>query len=272
MTSKLAAFEPFLTRWTLAVDGSPFETTYKSRLLPVRQRGAAAILKISSGEEERKGGILLAWYEGHGAVRVLAREGSAILLERAMGTRDLAAMARSGQDDEATKILCATAALLHAPRKTPPPASLVPLPVWFRALPQAASERGGIFAKSERVARELLDDVRDATVLHGDLHHGNVLDGDARGWLVIDPKGLIGERGYDYANVLCNPDAATALAPGRLQRQAQIVCLESGLEPERLMKWLLAYCGLSAAWSLGDGHDARPAIALAELAASELGM
>ena len=272
MISKLTHFEPLLARWQLTPDGLPFETKYQSRLLPVRYGGDAAILKISSGEEERRGGVLLSWYEGQGAVRVLAREGSAILLERAMGERDLATMARNGKDDEATKILCATAAQLHAPRQTPPPNTLVPLPVWFRALPQAASERGGIFAKSERVARELLDDVRDVTVLHGDLHHGNVLDGDARGWLVIDPKGLIGERGYDYANVLCNPDAATALAPGRLQRQAQIVCLESGLEPERLMKWLLAYCGLSAAWSLGDGHDARPAIALAELAAIELGM
>ena len=272
MNSELAPFEPFLTRWALTADGSPFETTYKSRLLPVRHRGDAAILKISSGEEERKGGVLLAWYEGHGAVRVLARDGSAILLERATGKRDLAAMARSGEDDEATEILCATAAALHRPRQKPPPDTLVPLPVWFRALPRAASERGGIFVKSENVAFELLGDIRDLTALHGDLHHGNVLDGDLRGWLVIDPKGLIGERGYDYANMLCNPDAATALAPGRLQRQAQIVCNESGLEPERLMKWLLAYCGLSAAWSLGDGHDARPAIALAELAASELGL
>jgi len=161
---------------------------------------------------------------------------------------------------------------LHAPRGKPLPETLVPLPVWFRALAPAASERGGILVKSDRVARELLGEARDVTVLHGDLHHGNVLDGDARGWLVIDPKGLIGERGYDYANMLCNPDAATALAPGRLQRQAEIVARESGLEPQRLMKWLLAYCGLSAAWSLGDGHDARPAIAIAQIAAAELGL
>lgn len=31
--------------------------------------------------------------------------------------------------------------------------------------------------------------------LHGDLHHGNVLDFGASGWLAIDPKGLKGERG-----------------------------------------------------------------------------
>ena len=31
-------------------------------------------------------------------------------------------------------------------------------------------------------------------VLHGDIHHGNILDFGARGWLAIDPKRLQGER------------------------------------------------------------------------------
>ena len=97
------------------------------------------------------------------------------------------------------------------------------------------------------------------------------MDGGARGWLVIDPKGLIGERGFDFANLFCNPDAATAIAPGRLRRQLKVVCDETGFEPTRLLKWILAYCGLSAAWSLGDGHDAKPAITIAEIAAAELG-
>ena len=266
------SFAPWLSRWNLVPDGVPFETRYESRLLPVRCNGEAAILKVASGEEEKNGGALLAWYQGEGAVKVLAREGPAILLERAMGARCLADMARSGDDDEATRILCATVAILHAPRSAPPPETLVPLPIWFRALPLTASERGGVFAKSWLTAQRLLEDARDVTVLHGDIHHENVLDGGARGWLVIDPKGLIGERGYDYANMLCNPDAATALAPGRLQSQAKIVSQQSGLEPQRLMQWLLSYCGLSAAWSLGDGHDARPAIAIAEIAAAELGL
>ena len=269
---KVDAFAPWLARWNLVPDGPHFETEYASRLMPVRQHGTLAILKVTEGEEEQRGGILLEWYQGRGAVRVFAREGPAILLERATGKRDLGAMARNGDDDAATRILCAAARELHAPRDKPPPETLVPLRVWFRALAPTASERGGVLVKSNHVARELLGEARDVTVLHGDLHHGNVLDGDARGWLVIDPKGLIGERGYDYANMLCNPDAATALAPGRLQRQAEIVARESGLEPQRLMKWLLAYCGLSAAWSLGDGHDARPAIAIAEIAAAELGL
>jgi streptomycin 6-kinase len=180
-------------------------------------------------------------------------------------------MARSGEDDEATRIICATAVRLHARRTAPPPDTLVPLPVWFRALEPAATQHGGIFIKSLAAAHELLGRSHDIAVLHGDLHHENVLDGAARGWLVIDPKGLIGERGFDFANLFCNPDAATAIAPGRLRCQLKVVSDETGFEPARLLKWILAYCGLSAAWSLGDGHDAKPAIAIAEIAAAELG-
>jgi streptomycin 6-kinase len=33
----------------------------------------------------------------------------------------------------------------------------------------------------------------------------DVPDFGARGWLAIDPKGLYGERGFDYANIFCNP-------------------------------------------------------------------
>ncbi|MGL1446712.1 aminoglycoside phosphotransferase family protein, partial [Vibrio parahaemolyticus] len=46
------------------------------------------------------------WWDGEGAARVLARDATALLLERATGTASLADMARSGQDDEACRILC----------------------------------------------------------------------------------------------------------------------------------------------------------------------
>jgi streptomycin 6-kinase len=72
------------------------------------------------------------------------------------------------------------------------------------------------------IADKLLDDPRDIVALHGDIHHGNILDFGERGWLAIDPKGLIGERGFDYANNFCNPDAAIATRPGRLVGQAVV--------------------------------------------------
>ncbi|MFL5580887.1 MAG: aminoglycoside phosphotransferase family protein, partial [Gemmatimonadaceae bacterium] len=125
-------FEPYLVRWNLVPDGVPTVTPY-SRLLPVRRAGRPAMLKIATAEEERRGAQVMAWWCGDGAARVLAHEGGALLMERATGGRALAAMARGGQDDEASRAICGVAARLHT-RRDPPPRGLVPLPRWFRAL------------------------------------------------------------------------------------------------------------------------------------------
>jgi streptomycin 6-kinase len=265
-------FQRWIDLWDLTPDGEDFTTKFGSALMPVLKDGAPAMLKVSAGEEERRGGALMAWWGGLGAAKVLAADDPAILLERLSGPQSLAAMARDGRDDEATAILCQAAAGLHAPRGRAPPSSLIPLDVWFRGLWPAETEHGGTYAKSADAARELLAAPREIVVLHGDYHHDNVLDGGARGWLAIDPKGLIGERGFEFANLFRNPDAKTALSPGRMRRQVKIVADLAGLETTRLLKWILAYAGLGAAWSLESGHDvdAAAGLAIAEIAAAEL--
>ncbi len=40
--------------------------------------------------------------------------------------------------------------------------------------------------------------------LHGDLHHENIMF-SSRGWLVIDPVGLVGEVGFGAANMFYDP-------------------------------------------------------------------
>jgi streptomycin 6-kinase len=106
--------------------------------------------------------------------------------------------------------------------------------------------------------------------VHGDLHHGNVLDFGPRGWLAIDPKGLIGERSYDYPHIIMNPDVETAAAPGRLARRVQVISEAARVEPRRLLTWIVAYAGLSACWTLGDGDDPWRALAIGEIAATQL--
>lgn len=261
-------FDDYLARWELTPDGGPIATR-SSRLLPVRRRGVPATLKIATEAEERWGAALMTWWGGEGAVRVLAHDGDALLLERALGTGSLADMARGDRDDEASRILCAVAARLHAPRTKPPP-ELIPLPRWFAELELAARQHGGILSQAAATARVLLQEPQDIVVLHGDIHHDNVVDAGPRGWLAIDPKRLVGERGFDFANIFCNPDLKVAVAPGRLARQAHVVAEAAGLERGRLLKWILAYAGLSAAWHLGDGEHPELALAVAGLAASEL--
>jgi streptomycin 6-kinase len=261
-------FEPYLSRWDLVPDGEAV-ITHSSRLLPVLYRGETAMLKIAVEAEEKRGALLMVWWDGNGAARVLHHEGDALLLERAIGPRSLEAMARDGCDDAASRIICAVAARLHAPRETPKP-ELVPLSEWFRELWPTAETHGGILRHAAKTARELLDARQEVGVLHGDLHHGNVLDFGPHGWLAIDPKGLVGERGFDFANIFCNPDAAVALAPGRLARQTSIVADAAGLDRTRLLQWIVACAGLSAAWIMGDGDHPVLELAVAESAAAEL--
>ena len=228
------------------------------------------MLKIAFEAEERFGAGLMAWWDGVGAARVLAHEGDALLMERAVDGESLAAMARAGRDDEASRILCAVAARLHAPRLSPPP-ELVPLARWFAPLEPAAAIHGGVLVPAAAAACALLADPREVVPLHGDLHHDNVLDFGARGWLAIDPKRLVGERGFDFANMLRNPDAEVATRPGRLARQAAVIAATAGVDRERLLQWVLAFAGLSAAWLLADGEKPELDLAVAGLAAAELG-
>jgi streptomycin 6-kinase len=206
--------------------------------------------------EEEFGGALMAWWEGQGAARVLARQGNAILLERATGKISLAELARRGRDVEATRIICAATAKLHAPRAQPL-SNLVPLSQWFGDLEPAAAIHGGVFSLAAETARELLAHPRDVGVLHGDINHDNILDFEDRGWFAIDSKGLFAERGFDYANLFCNPDLAVpihpaATAPGLFERRIEVLSEAAGLDRRRLLQWILAWTGLLAAWLLSD--------------------
>jgi streptomycin 6-kinase len=266
-------FDHHLALWSLTPDGAAI-ITRGARLLPVRRDGQAAMLKIATGSEERFGGVLMAWWDGRGAARVLEMDDHAILLERAQGGGLLSALARTGRDDAATRIICDVVADLHAPRAGPLP-ELVPLHAWFRELEPAAATHGGLLARCAEAARLLLATPREVGVLHGDIHHDNILDFGARGWLAIDPKRLQGERGFDYANLFCNPDVGDpsqriATLPDRFARRLAIVVERSGIERRRLLQWIVAWAGLSAAWFIGAGESPEIDFQIAELAIAEL--
>jgi streptomycin 6-kinase len=240
---------PYLRRWRLEPDGAPF-ATHGSRLLPVRWQGRPAMLKLALQDEERQGGAVMAWWGGHGAAEVFAHHGPAMVMARA-GGQTLGDLALAGQDDAATRIICDVVARLHAPRAAPPPPA-VPLAAWFAELEPQARREGGILAEAWATAQGLLAAPADTVMLHGDIHHFNILDFGPRDgradWRAIDPKGLCGERGYDYANLFRNPHRSVAIAPGRFARRVTMVAAQAGLERERLLRWILAVMGLQASW------------------------
>jgi streptomycin 6-kinase len=258
----LSDFQSWIERWGLEPDGEPFRTPYAgSRLLPVRQDGQALMLKLAGTEDERRGASIMAWWNGQGAAPVVAHEGDALLMMRAGGGR---ALGRE-EDGTATAILCAAVAKLHGPRPAPP--SAPPLRELFSALLEGREPR---LAGARQVAWDLLDEPRDEVLLHADIHHSNVLDFGVAGWLAIDPWGFRGERAYDYANILRNPDPERVMQPGRFDRGRALIAELSRLDPDRLLRWIYAHAGLAAAWEIADGHDPVRSIAVLGLAEARL--
>ncbi len=248
----------YLSKWELKAD-KDFFCTHSSLLQPsiYMKHGVAkqVMLKIPLVEEEKQGSELMAWWGGVGAVSVLRHDGTALLLERiADNNLNLVNMTAQGGDGEATRIICQVADLLHEPRSEPLP-KLTPLKIWFSSLLNTTTYHDTILAECAAMAHFCLLSQEDICVLHGDLHHQNILYSETYGWVALDPKGLYGERTFDYANILCNPNETVALSDGRLDQQIMIISQLARLSPKRLLEWTIAWAGLSALWMIDDGMN-----------------
>jgi len=227
-------------------------TTYK-----VMYEGESAVLKLLTpvGAEDEHGAVVaLRYFDGYGAVRLLAADERAHLLEFA-GDEELALMVPRGRDLEAAAVVAEVLNKLHRPRPDVPTPQLQTLRRRFRslfttaALDEAAGEES-IYVRGARVAEYLLANPQDECVLHGDIQHHNIRLHPVRGWLAYDPKGLYGERSYDAANTLCNPANARdkVLSEGRLLQVSQVLADKMAVPLVRLRAFVFAYACLSASW------------------------
>lgn len=263
-----AILDEYQQRWNLQIDGDAFSTN-SSLLQPVLYKGSLAMLKIPMVDEERRASQLMVYWNGNGAVRVLKHSPVALLMERAIGKRSLRKMVMDGNDDEASRIICGVAKQLHTTAGFAT-LQLIPLSEWFKSLLFSAAQLGGVFSQAADIAKFLLNYPIDEVVLHGDLHHGNILDAEDSGWLAIDPKALYGERGFDYANLFSNPEMTIAIQNGRLTQQVGVVANAAHLDPKRLLQWIVAWSGLSASWMLADAMQIDQKLKLIEIALTAL--
>lgn len=248
-----------LIRWSLT-KATPVAETPTSWIFRVEQNGrnfaALKILKALAAEEERRGSMLLNWYGGEGAATVFDMHGDTIFMEWLDGGT-LGDPVRSGKDDEGTIAIATVVASLHRPRADAPE-GLEPLRDRFQILfdtdvrswPHTARD---LYARASGIALKLFDRPSAQIPLHGDMHHDNVLSSD-RGWLAIDPKGLIGDPAYDVANVFINPKGAAHLAtdPRRIAARADILSERLDYPRKRILGWAAAHAALSACWELAE--------------------
>jgi streptomycin 6-kinase len=121
----------------------------------------------------------------------------------------------------------------------------------------------GLEGRPAAVYGELCDSMSGPVVLHGDLHHDNVLWSEERGWLAIDPKGVVGEREYEYGALLRNP-VPVLVEPRTLARRADQLAEALELDRTRIAAWAWAQAHLAAVWSVNMGEDPRYFLAMAD--------
>lgn len=238
--------------------------TFSSRIWKVAQDdGNPAIVKdlkpFDDVEDELRGAHLLRWRRGVGAVTLLGMDGQRMLLEYA-GDRMLQHDLDKIGDTAATEIAADVLDRLLSPSEHPIPTDLQPLRERFVSLfRKAKADRDAgepsLYVEAADIAERLLSNPADVRPLHGDLHHENIMHGP-RGWLIIDPKGVLGDPGFDAANMFYNPldRDDLCLDPKRIAGMAEIFSRTLRQDPRRLLDHAIAYGCLSAAWHHEDAN------------------
>ncbi len=269
-----ALIDEYQRRWSITA-GPPFpELTYNYVAPVTHADGTAVVLKCGVPHPELAAEIdALRLYDGRGAVRLLdADTGRGVLLLERLEPGTM--LAEIAGDVEATAVAAGVMRELWRP---PPAVDGFPtLDRWFAAYARLrARYHGGsgplpatLLDRAEAILAELNGSAAAPVLLHGDLHHFNILAARRAPWLAIDPKGVIGDPAYEVAPFLCNPRPRLLAMPRPdriLARRVAQLAEALGLDRARVHGWGLAHAVLSACWSIEDGQDWRYAIGCAEL-------
>lgn len=262
-------------RWGLQVE-APFPDLSYHYVAPARRAdGSAVVLKLGVPRPDLNHEIeALRLYAGRGVVRLLDADVDlgALLLERLEPGASLNTVS-----DEATACSLAAGAMWAMWRPLPERHPFPGTADWGKGFERMRRRFGGgsgplpaaLADEAESLFRELQDSAAEPVLLHGDLHHGNILAAAREPWLVIDPKGLAGEPAYEVGAFLRNPHPTLLQRPDVREVTARRVdqfAEELQLPRERIRGWALAQAVLSAWWTIEDGESGWEwAVAVAEL-------
>lgn len=243
--------EDLAIRWGLGL-GLPYEDlSYHYVCRATRDDGTPAVLKVGVPHDEMRNEIAaLRHFDGRGMARLYQadEEEGALLLERLDPGATLSAAA-AADDDAATRI--AAGVMRGIWREAPPDHDLWNLDRWFQSLwLPGETVPNALVVGAAATARELIDTTAEPVLLHGDLHHFNILSSGSE-WRAIDPKGLVGDPAFELAAFCRNPHEPPLEV---VDRRLGVLCAELGLDRERVCRWLYAEQVLNACWSLEAGE------------------
>jgi streptomycin 6-kinase len=259
MQSAFDRLAKYSRQWDVAIEKT-FET--ESSVLAFGERNSSrVVLKIIKqlGDEWHSGDILRA-FDGDGAVKVHESQAGAILLERLDPGDELVKLVRDGNDERATEILAQVINQLANHAAPPGCATVFDWALGFdryldtnhKQLPAA------LVHKAHDLYQHLANSSSRTMLLHGDLHHYNVLFDAKRGWVAIDPKGVVGELEYEIGAILRNPNDFRQMdflaSRDAIERRLRILTNSLQLDYRRTLQWSFAQAVLSAIWGVEDGY------------------
>lgn len=264
--------------WSLTLQ-PPFKDMNYNYVAPaVRADGSRVVLKIGVPNPELYTEIkALRLFDGRGIVKLLETDlnAGAMLLEHL----DPGLPVFNLDDDErATSAACHVMRELH--QVASPIDDFPTIAAWAGGLGRLRSEfEGGtgpfpraIVERAESDLSDLMSSMGEPTLLHGDLHHWNILSSQREPWLAVDPKGLIGEPEYETGAWLRNP-FPQILERGNpveiIKRRVDQFATELGFDRHRILAWGVYQAVLAAWWSWEEGSgDWNLWAAIGELIAS----
>jgi streptomycin 6-kinase len=172
-----------------------------------------------------------------------------------------------GKDEEATDILAEV--ILQMSRSSISPLELpqacATVEAWARGFGKYITTGNdqiplSLVEAGQRVYAKLSASQRHPRLLHGDLQHYNILFGTERGWLAIDPKGVVGEIEHEIGAFLRNPFVRPDLFLSRsvVERRLKQLTGKLKLDYQRTLGWSFAQTVLSAIWEIEDGFAVDP--------------
>lgn len=246
-----------IREWGVTVD-STLDT--QSSILAFGTRGdRAVVLKVvRARSDEWRAGEILAAFRGEGTVRVLAHRPGAALLERAVPGTPMTSLVLEGRDDEATEILADV--ILRMGGSGPAVEWAPTAEEWGKAFRWYLDSGdvqvpAGMVDRAGEIYASLCASQQHTRLLHGDLQHYNILFDADRGWLAIDPKGVVGEVEYELGASLRNPGERPDLyaSPAVVERRVGLHAARLGIDADRTLRWAYAQAVLSAVWTVEDG-------------------
>lgn len=258
----LAEFDSLIAecenRWQMEIM-PPFDLSYNFVAPARRKNGTELVIKLVVPNEEFLVEVeSLALFNGRGIVKIIDvdYEKGILILERLIPGTTLASLEN---DEEATYIASQVMRKLWMPVSI---TSRIPttagreqalLKIYQENQEGIGPISKGLLEEALETFTSMISTQNQPYLLHGDLHHYNILSVNNQSWLAIDPKGLVGDREYDVIQFLLNKLPKENIA-SFIDKRINIFVEELSLDRKRILSWGFAHSVLATCWTIEEGN------------------